>query len=546
MQQTLNEEIAAPRRGWWTVAAVLVVAALTLLAWSNRFVQDDAFISFRYADSLARGLGPVWNPGERVEGYTNFLWMVLISVGLRLGADAVALSYALGLACFAGSLLLTWRAAELLLARRDLALLTMVLLGTNFTFSSYATGGLETQLQAMLFAAMVLLTVRAWVAGRCGSGSMALLSVAAGAAFLTRMDSALAIILLLPAAAGAVWRRTARGRRRWVRLAALLLPAAGIAVAWLAWKLQYYGDVFPNTFYAKTGSSAALFRGTYYLYAFLLSYLLVPFALLLAAAWRTLLERAHRPVLLLAVVAVVWTAYVVKVGGGFMEFRFFVPILPLLMVLVVWVLFRFVSRPAVRWALLGVLVVGWVNHPVTFGEVNFTRGIMNVDALRIRNKQPTWEQVGQALGEAFDPSDDVLMATTAAGAIPYYSRLRTVDMLGLNDPWVARHGVHYVDRPGHTKIAPVSHLEQRGVHLLVSYPWTPPPDRELPPALGASQLEKLCIVPPEPSELPQSATGLVIPVGREQRLVVLYLMPCEAMDRAIREHGWRRIPIEGR
>jgi hypothetical protein len=543
MDRLAGENATATGSGWWTVAAVLVVCALTLLAWHNRFVQDDAFISFRYAGNLARGYGPVWNPGERVEGYTNFLWMVMIAAGLRLGADAVALSYALGLACFVGSLLLTWRAAELLLHRRDLALLTVVLLGTNFTFSSYATGGLETQLQAMLFAAMVLLTVRAWVSGRCGAGSMALLSVAAGAAFLTRMDSALAIVLLVPTAAVALWQGSARGRRRWARLAALLAPAAGIAGAWLAWKLHTYGDIFPNTFYAKTGSSAALFRGVYYVYAFLFSYLLVPFALLLVAAWRTLLERAHRPVLLLAGVALVWTAYVVKVGGGFMEFRFLVPVLPLLVVLVVWLLFQFLSRPAVRWALLAVLVVGWVNHPVTFGRVNFTRGIMSIDALRIRNKQPTWEQVGQTLGEALDPEDDVLMATTAAGAIPYYSRLRTVDMLGLNDPWVARHGAAFKDRPGHGIIAPLRYLVRQKVNVVVGHPWTLP-DGEAPGTATFEDVRRLWVQAEGPEELPADAAMLEIPVSRRYRLIALYLTPCEAVDRAIREHGWRRIPVE--
>ena len=46
-------------------------------AWIVRFVQDDAFITYRYARNLARGEGLVFNPGERVEGYTNFLWTVM-------------------------------------------------------------------------------------------------------------------------------------------------------------------------------------------------------------------------------------------------------------------------------------------------------------------------------------------------------------------------------------------------------------------------------------------------------------------------------------
>ena len=65
------------------------------LAWQHRFLQDDAFISFRYARNLATGHGLVWNPGERVEGYTNFLWTLLMAApaatwGTRLvGSNAM-------------------------------------------------------------------------------------------------------------------------------------------------------------------------------------------------------------------------------------------------------------------------------------------------------------------------------------------------------------------------------------------------------------------------------------------------------------------------
>ncbi|HEX4934306.1 MAG TPA: hypothetical protein VFV33_14045, partial [Gemmatimonadaceae bacterium] len=57
-------------------------------AWRRAWVSDDAYITFRYADHLARGLGLVFNVGERVEGYSNFLWTIWIAFGLRLGSDA--------------------------------------------------------------------------------------------------------------------------------------------------------------------------------------------------------------------------------------------------------------------------------------------------------------------------------------------------------------------------------------------------------------------------------------------------------------------------
>jgi hypothetical protein len=58
---------------WW-----LTFLALLGMAWKNRFIQDDAFISFRYAFHSAQGQGLVWNLGELVEGYTNFLWVLIL------------------------------------------------------------------------------------------------------------------------------------------------------------------------------------------------------------------------------------------------------------------------------------------------------------------------------------------------------------------------------------------------------------------------------------------------------------------------------------
>ena len=68
---------------------VIVALFGTWEAWNLRFVQDDAYISFRYAENLALGRGLVWNEGERVEGYTNFLWTVILAIphGARFRVD---------------------------------------------------------------------------------------------------------------------------------------------------------------------------------------------------------------------------------------------------------------------------------------------------------------------------------------------------------------------------------------------------------------------------------------------------------------------------
>ena len=96
--QVLHRQAAAAR-ATLALAAGLLVARFAAL-YDPHLIVDDAYISFRYADNLARGLGLVYNPGERVEGYSNFLWTLLLAGGARLGLDVVRLSVVLALGAF--------------------------------------------------------------------------------------------------------------------------------------------------------------------------------------------------------------------------------------------------------------------------------------------------------------------------------------------------------------------------------------------------------------------------------------------------------------
>src|ERR1700752_1462455 len=88
-------------RGSVLLACVFALAALIAFGIgvrSHAFIGADCFFSFRYTRHVADALGPVWNAGDRVEGYTNFSWVVLLSLGMRLGLAPERLSWALGIA----------------------------------------------------------------------------------------------------------------------------------------------------------------------------------------------------------------------------------------------------------------------------------------------------------------------------------------------------------------------------------------------------------------------------------------------------------------
>ncbi|HMG22775.1 MAG TPA: hypothetical protein VK607_15680, partial [Kofleriaceae bacterium] len=89
--------------------AIAAVAAGVILAALRSWTCDDAFITFRYADHLVRGDGLVFNPGERVEGFTNLLWTLWTAAGLWFGVSAEAWAEVSGVACFAATLALLAR-----------------------------------------------------------------------------------------------------------------------------------------------------------------------------------------------------------------------------------------------------------------------------------------------------------------------------------------------------------------------------------------------------------------------------------------------------
>lgn len=523
----------------WVVC--LTILALLVLAYNNRFMLDDAFISFRYARHLATGHGLVYNLSERpVEGYTNFLWTALMSLSFPLGVDVVHFSQALGLLFALGTLVATHKLASSVLQSRAFALLGVVLLGTNYTFSAYVTGGLETQMQACLFVVSVLLTWQA-AQGRARPGLHLLLSLIYSVALLTRPDSAVLLsilwLFLLCRWAG----DAAPAGKRLVRALWIAVPMAAIVGCWLAWKLQYYGSLLPNTFYAKAIATSPR-QGLIYLYTFLRSYNLIALVLLIPLCGGVFTQAEphgagpHVAGLhLMAAVLLGWSAYTVWVGGDFMEFRFFVPVLPFLFILVAALI-----RAIRGWKLKAVVTVAVIAssflHAATFTFQHGIESIVQLDS-HVASAGENWPGIGMALRALFNNDEHpVTIATTAAGAIPYYSELETVDMLGLNDRWIARNGEPIGSRPGHQKVASFEYLVERGVNLVIGHPQI-----ELSPGgfytarYTMRGLERFAFRRGAPQLLPSTARVVEIPLGDRYKLVVFYLVQNDYVDRVIRE-----------
>ncbi len=509
---------------------LLLLAGCVLLAWTLRFVQDDAFISFRYAENFANGKGLVWNEGERVEGYSNFLWTLLMAAGMRIGIDPVTWSQTLGIVFFAVALCVSWKVASLLLPSRGAVVLFVVLLGANYTFLSFATGGLETSLQTALVLSLAWGVLQAVRSSPPSLRSIVVIGLCGSAAILTRVDSVVFCLPLEGVLALSLLRNHRSGIRPLLILAALHIAVLG---PWILWKGWYYGEFFPNTYYLKASSTffTHIGYGLRYLWTFLSSYWMIPVIVVALLGLVRGRREQKRGTFLFGTAVLLWAAYLVAIGGDFMEFRMIVPALPLLLLVVTAGLWQLQRTGVIPAACALVLVAGSLHHALTF-TYDLAEGIEPVPQLagHLTREDEHWIQIGKTLDSLFGPRHGVRIATTAAGAIPFYSKLPTVDMLGVNDPWVARHGFAASQIPGHQRITPISYLLRKHVNLVFSHPMVLPIDEPVRHTLYVPIDLEGDIVTVRVVELPLDAG---------HKVVAWYLSPDSTVDAVKRKCNWR-------
>ena len=236
----------------WGLLFLPWLVPLGWLASFGWFVSEDAFISFRYARNLLEGHGLVFNPGEYVEGYSNFLWVLELAAlwgafGLRPEHTAPWLS----VACTAGTLaaMLWWVARLPGLPHRGLVgWMAMGLVCSSATFAEWTSGwGLETR-QFTLF---IVLAVVGLSLDRGKPLALLGVSLSLAAAALTRPEGPLFAACCF--AWYAVQRRIDTGRWRpdWRAAAALTVPFVVLVAGHYLFRYEYYGEWLPNTYYAK-------------------------------------------------------------------------------------------------------------------------------------------------------------------------------------------------------------------------------------------------------------------------------------------------------
>jgi hypothetical protein len=319
------------------IAIIFLVSALSF--WP--FTLDDAYISARYALNASQNRGLVFNPGERVMGYTNLLLVMFEYVIYRLGGDGIVAAKLLGIAAGLGTLGLTIVLARMLDEHNaaDGGLLGAALLAVFPFLPLSSVMGLESSLFAFLELGALVLYLNSWQQGKWRWRRQLSLSFLFVLATLTRPEG-LGFVFMLVLVQGIYFikRRWTGGNLegergpagkfagwRWlVVYIALLIPVLIILTV-------YYGSPIPNTFFAKTASNPLTWvkyvQGMSYISIFFNQsgfYVLIPLLL-----WPFLTGAIREEGWITIGVILSYLAYVIYVGGDWVPgFRFLLPVLP--------------------------------------------------------------------------------------------------------------------------------------------------------------------------------------------------------------------------
>lgn len=457
---------------------ILVIHAVWFYGAIGWDAVDDAYISYVYAKNAILGIGLTFNPSERVEGFSNFLWTAMMVPIVGLGLDVGRVSSALGVAFGAGVMALTVRFPRWLGIPAMAGWIAALFLAVDGSFALWSVSGLETPLFAFLLALGAFLYVRE---NYSNPVSWPQSGIVFALAAMTRPEAA--AVFALTAAHQGAWRlldqRKLVTRGDLVRIAAFAL----IFIPYWLIRWRYYHAFLPNSFYAKVsvgGPMAQIMRGWEHVQQFVgvhLGWLIllpavIAVGVVVVRYVRMVREdraqKTDRTVRTKAAffgfsyfVAVVlfYGAYIVYVGGDWSVGRFFVPMLAFVYLMIatglVWIVGFVVQRVAPRAvaniprvsAAVGVLIaLGlWLASSYN-GEYRIFIG--GFDAALATQARIT---AGKWLAQNVPPG--TWIAVDAAGQVPYFSGLPTIDMFGINDIHIGRMPVANLGSgtPGHEK-----------------------------------------------------------------------------------------------
>ncbi|MFB3895957.1 MAG: tetratricopeptide repeat protein [bacterium] len=301
---------------------ILFFILLIINAWEC----DDAYITFRTVDNFVNGYGLRWNVIERVQTYTNPLWMLVVSIMYYFTREIYYTSIILSIIVSLFAVLLFYFK---LCDSYKSAILGLIVLSCSKAFIDFTTSGLENPLLYLLLVGFFY----QYYKSALNLKTFFILSLCIGLSVTTRMDS---ILLFFPAVLYCLWQLRSKK--------SILVFLLGFTpfIFWEIFAIWYYGFPFPNTAYAKLflgfSEIEKMVQGVYY---FTNSFThdpitLVIIGLAIGFTWFSFRSQKDYRYFFHACGIILYLLYILLIGGDFMSGRFFaVPFLSAIILFVI-------------------------------------------------------------------------------------------------------------------------------------------------------------------------------------------------------------------
>lgn len=482
------------RKKLFVTISLIGVCIGIFASYELRWLGDDIFIALRYVQNFVNGDGLVYNIGERVEGYTDFLWIMLISVFARLNLDLPPVTQALGILAATGTLIICSLIGYKLMRKQQafvIPFLTLAL-ALNYDFAVWATSGLETSFYGFLLCMSFYFF---FFSGYTNYLKWLLSGFFLTLALLTRPDA-----LLFVAVSNAVilfYHLFQKVQLRQVIRVLLLfnLTFVLIYIPYFIWRYNYYGFLFPNTYYVKLGYESCFGKGIHYLWLYFkphfTSFLIVllpplvlwpiikkkslqQFRVYLSDTWNAAF------MFCLLVVYTYMILYIAKVGGDFMHARFVIPMIPFIAFIILHSLVQLIPTPKILNRVLSFLLL-----------CSFAETLIRIQLFKIKDDKgntitillddvaderwyytalrPIEAEIegGQALHDAFEGVNARLLIRGAQACLGYYANFNYIqEYHGLTDTAIAHSPITSRGRIGHEKKASYEYLQNKGIHFI--------------------------------------------------------------------------------
>ncbi len=394
----------------------------------HSFASDDAFITYRYAENFFLGNGIYFNPSEKVEGYSNFLYLLIMTPGMAISQKYIYIYSTIINTLLLFAVMIYFYNILTMEVGKRYALIGAFLVGINPSIWANVTTGLETILILFIFVFMWYLIKK-----QRTSINILLIFIISGISMLSRVDGFIFPLII------SLYMLLNKERKIGFMLGLYTFIFMGV---YAVLRYYYYEDVIANTYYAKVSGDIfqRISAGFHYLYnqtkyngiAFYFLFTIIFFAKNIFSNLKLLISFE-------LIFILVWITYMIYIGGDIYFERFLLPIL----LLGIFYFVRFLSnqkQPAVN-ILLPVAII--ISFSLLYKDGRFAYQNKTYDM---------WVNLGKFLNQS---PDNYVLAIDAAGKVPYFSKLKTIDMLGLNNKDIGKmkvDGKKFV--AGHTKYNP--------------------------------------------------------------------------------------------